>query len=385
MYKKCKIYTIFTLVVIYFAVFALTGVNLQAFASGEDLTSARGMCVMETSSGRVLYSKNLHEKMPMASTTKIITAISVLSKIDDIDTKTVIPKQAIKIPGTSIYLEDGESLTVRELLYGLMLRSGNDAAVALAIVTFGSEQEFLDYTNEFVKTLGAFNTKLENPHGLDKSGHFTTPYDLALITSYALKNKTFAEIVKTKEKVISKDFDKDGNKRLLKNKNKLLSSYPYADGVKTGYTGKAGRSFVGSATKDGMQVVSVVLNCRPMFEESEQLLNRAFSEYKLVKVLDRAERGVLNLEGTRDAKTISTINHNEYYYPLKEDEVQDVSISTKFDKMKIKPNDSRFSVGLIEVKLGKDLIFSDKIYTIKEVNENNIMDNVKEVIEKFIL
>ncbi len=385
MTKTIKITSILLMFLLVFAFFSSsifkTGV---VYSKGENLTTARGMCVLETSTNRVLYSKNMHEKMPMASTTKIITAISVLSKISDLDQKAVIPRDAVKIPGTSIYLEEGESLTIRELLYGLMLRSGNDAAVALAILAFGSVQQFLDYTNEYVKTLGVYNTRLANPHGLDDSNHYTTPYDLALITSHALKNKNFAEIVKTKEKVISKEFDKNGNKRLLKNKNKLLINYEYADGVKTGYTGRAGRSFVGSATKDGMQVVCSLLNCNPMFEECEQLLEKAFSEYKLVKLLDRSERGSIAVEGSSKIKSINTLNKNEFYYPLKDGEIENLKFEYKINSKVSVPINNDTVVGQIDVKLGNHLIFSDKIYTIKEIDEDKVLDKAKDIIYNFI-
>lgn len=382
MVKIVKKLLFFTVIVCFFAFLIGKPVGLVASADNEKITSARGMCTMETSSGRVLYSKNMHEKMPMASTTKIITAITVLSKIKDLDQKAVIPKQAIKIPGTSIYLEEGESLTIRELLYGLMLRSGNDAAVALAILSCGSVEEFVDYANEFVKTLGAKDTHLVNPHGLDDSRHYTTPYDLAKITAFALQDKNFAEIVKTEDKVISKEFDKNGNKRLLKNKNKLLKNYEYADGVKTGYTSKAGRSFVGSATKDGMQVVCVVLNCKPMFEECEALLKKSFDEYRLVKVLDREERGTVLTKGAKE-KIVKVINKREFYYPLKENEINNITIKTNLKNEILAPCDENTVVGEIEVNLGKYLIFSDKIYTIKEVKNNSIKQSLDKVIRDF--
>ena len=384
MLKIKKNLAYFTLLVVVFALFCGFFKNVNFVNAEEIKTSARGMCTIETTSNRVLYSKNMHEKMPMASTTKIITAISVLSKIEDLDQKALIPKAAIKIPGSSLYLEEGESLTIRELLYGLMLRSGNDAAVALAILAFGSVQEFLDYTNEFVKTIGANNTHLANPHGLDNERHFTTPYDLAIITSFALKNEKFAEIVSSQEYVIDKNLDKDGHKRLLKNKNKFLKNYEYADGVKTGYTSKAGRSFVGSATKDGMQVVCVVLNCKPMFEECERLITQAFREYRMAEILNPEVRGTIEVVAAKQKSKLNVVNKSRFLYPVKDGEIEQISITSNFVKKIDAPVDKDFVVGQISVNLGKHLIFTDKIYTINSVNKDNIMNNVNGLLRDFI-
>lgn len=245
-------------------------------------TTAKGCVVMEQSSGRILYQKNADLHLPMASTTKIVTALTVLNNanLDDVVT---IPTQACGIEGSSIYLRPGEKLTVRELLYGLMLRSGNDCAVALALHVAGSVDVFAQKMNDTVKAFGCVDSNFVNPHGLHNDNHYTSARDLATITCQALKNKDFAEIISTKSVKISNDGYE--YPRVLINKNKLLSSFDDADGVKTGYTKKAGRCFVGSATRDGMQVVVVVLNCGPMFEETAQMLDVAFSSYKNVCIV----------------------------------------------------------------------------------------------------
>jgi len=187
----------------------------------------------------------------MASTTKIVTALTVIRNTD-LDEVVEIPKAACGIEGSSIYLREGEHLTVRELLYGLMLRSGNDCAVALALHTSGSVEAFAELMNTTAVELGCENSNFVNPHGLHDDRHYTTALDLAAVTCEALHNETFREIVSTKAVRISNEgYEYD---RVLVNKNKLLSNVDGADGVKTGYTKKAGRCFVGSATKNGMQV-----------------------------------------------------------------------------------------------------------------------------------
>jgi D-alanyl-D-alanine carboxypeptidase (penicillin-binding protein 5/6) len=234
---------------------------------------------MERDSGRILFEKECCKQLPMASTTKIVTALTVLNNCSLADV-VVIPKEACGIEGSSIYLREGEKLTVKELLYGLMLRSGNDCAVALALHVGGSIQNFAKMMNKTAADFGCTGSNFVNPHGLHDENHYTTARDLATITCNALKNNDFAQIVATKTVKIANDgYDYP---RVLTNKNKLLGNFDDADGVKTGYTKKAGRCFVGSATRDGMQVVVVVLNCGPMFEETANMLDTAFANYQNV-------------------------------------------------------------------------------------------------------
>lgn len=248
----------------------------------EFTTTAKACVVMERNSGRILFEKNSNDRLPMASTTKIVTALTVLNNgnLDDVVT---IPSQACGIEGSSVYLRTGERLTVKELLYGLMLRSGNDCATALALHVGGSVEHFAEMMNQTAQSIGCTDSNFVNPHGLHDDNHYTSAKDLGAITCSALSNEHFAEIVATKSAKIANDgYDYP---RVLTNKNKLLASFADADGVKTGYTKKAGRCFVGSATRNGMQVVVVVLNCGPMFEEAAQMLDVAFDNYKNVCVV----------------------------------------------------------------------------------------------------
>ena len=243
----------------------------------EAAPSYKGMCVL-ANDNKVLYEYNKDVKLPMASTTKIITAIVTLENCDDLDKLITVADESVGIEGTSIYLRKNEQISIRNLLYGLILASGNDAATALAYEIGGSEEKFVEMMNDFVKRLGLTNTQLKNPHGLDADGHYTSAYDLAAITNYALNNETFLEIVSTKTKVLNEG---EPNVRYLRNKNKLLFSEEGCIGVKTGFTDNAGRCLVNACERDGMRVVSVVLNCGPMFEECDRLNNLAFNEYEL--------------------------------------------------------------------------------------------------------
>lgn len=247
-------------------------------------TTAKGCIVVERNSGRVLFEHNADERLPMASTTKIVTALTVINNgnLEDVVT---IPRQACGIEGSSVYLREGEKLTERDLLYGLMLRSGNDCATALALHVGGSVERFAEMMNQTARSLGCDDCNFANPHGLHDDNHYTSARNLATITCRALQNDDFAKIVSTKSVKIPNDgYDYP---RVLSNKNKLLYSFDDADGVKTGFTKKAGRCFVGSATRNGMQVVVVVLNCAPMFEETSQMLNVAFANYQNVCILPK--------------------------------------------------------------------------------------------------
>lgn len=298
----------------------LAGTRVAAYVNAVDGavggTSARAMCTMDVATGRVLFAHNPDQPMGMASTTKVVTALTVLENCPDLDTKIRVNDAAIGIEGSSIYLQKGEQLTVRELLYGLMLRSGNDAAVALALAVSPSVAEFADLMNQTAAKYGATNTHFTNPHGLDDPEHYTTARDLAKLSAVALRNPTFVEICSTKEKRI------DGVEmpRVLINKNKLLKTLDGCIGVKTGYTKKTGRSFVGAREVDGQKIVCVVLNCGPMFPETAQLLKDADAVYHNKTVLT-AEEIFTDKNGTKGLAL------SDFSYPLSQAELDQLDIS----------------------------------------------------------
>ena len=298
--------------------------NLQQFR-----TTAKGCIVMESNSGRILFEKDANVQLPMASTTKIVTAITVLNNAS-LDDVVVIDKRACAVEGSSVYLRAGEELTVKELLYGLMLRSGNDCAVALALHVAGSVDGFAQMMNQTAQSLGCTDSNFVNPHGLHDEKHYTTAKDLATITCYALQNEHFAQIVSTKSVKISNDgYDYP---RVLTNKNKLLSNFADADGVKTGYTKRAGRCFVGSATRNGMQVVVVVLNCGPMFEETSQMLDCAFANYQNQCVVPQNKLcGVVYHQG----KPSYYVCKQSFCYPLAQGEEIGKNITLEENELKI--------------------------------------------------
>lgn len=237
--------------------------------------SGSGAIVIEQYTKKVLNEQNAHQRLYPASTTKVLTALCVIQN-KDLNEMVTIPKKASGVEGSSIYLLPGEKLTVRELLYGLMLRSGNDAATALALTVCSTIEEFANVMNKTALACGAKNSNFCNPHGLQDENHYTTAYDLAMITAKAFEYKEFREIVGSKFKTIS---GKE-QKRYLKNKNKILWRYKGGNGVKTGYTKTSGRCLVAAAKRNGMQVIAVVLNHNAMWNDAQCLMNFAFDNYE---------------------------------------------------------------------------------------------------------
>lgn len=246
--------------------------------SGISVTAVHSVLI-EAGSHSILYGNREHERAGMASTTKIMTALIVLKTLS-LDTVVTIPKEAVGIEGSSIYLIEGERLTVEELLYGLLLESGNDCAVALAISVSGSVNAFVDKMNEIAIEMELDNTHFTNPHGLSDSVHFTSCYSLAIITSEALKNEKFREIVSTKQTYIPRDGQP--NQRCLTNHNKLLYSYKGLIGVKTGYTMATGRCLVTAAERDGAILIAITFNDRNDWASHRNMLDYGFSKYESV-------------------------------------------------------------------------------------------------------
>jgi len=369
---------------IIFSIFALifsSNVFLDnALASNQFETSAKAMCLMEATTNRVLRAKNEHERLPMASTTKIMTAITAIENCDNLDEKFEIAKSSIGISGTSLYLREGEKHSVRDLLYGLMLVSGNDASVAIGERISGDVEFFVDLMNITAKKIGANNTHYANTHGLDEKGHYTSAYDLALISSYAMQNPIFREIVSTKNTKIT---TAEGKTRYLQNKNKLLKTYNGANGVKTGFTDDAGRCFVGSAEKDGMTLVCSVLSCGPMFEDTASLLEEGFSQYKMVDVTEKIykERKIQVRDGKE--KEISILPKGRFFYPLTKEEEKNINYEFCFPESITAPMEKGKEVGEIKIFFDKNLLFSLKFTTIDNVETKGVIQRFFDILNRW--
>lgn len=259
-----------------------TAESLAANAFNIDLNAAleaESAVLMDFTTGQVLYQKNARTRRAPASTTKILTAIIAIEK-GKLQQRIIASPRAARADGSSIYLRAGESHSLQALLYGILLNSGNDAAIAVAENLAGSEKEFARWMTVKASEIGAVDSHFINCSGLPAKEHYSTAYDLAMIARYALRNPIFADMVKTKRK----SFRRPGNpcEQLFMNHNKLLWRYQYADGVKTGYTLEAGRCLVSSATKDGRRLIVVVLKSKNIYGDSIRLLDYGFDNYQLL-------------------------------------------------------------------------------------------------------
>lgn len=299
-------------------------------AAALEETSATAACVLELGSGRVLYAHNAHTQLPMASTTKIMTALVALERGDP-DAPVTCSKNAYGVPGTSIYLNLGETLSLDDMLTGLMLASGNDAAVAIAEHIGGSVEGFAQLMNARAQEIGAQHTHFITPHGLPQEGHVTTAYDLALIAREAMQRDDFRELVSTQRATIP--WENHEYDRVLNNKNKLLSTYAGATGIKTGYTRAAGRCLAFGARRDGMELVGVVLGCADWFDESARLLDACFDEYTLAPLCDaNVSLGTVRITGGTQ-REIAAITQRALHAPLKagEETYLEIDLPEKID------------------------------------------------------
>ncbi len=327
--------------------------------------SAGAAIVMDTVSGRVLYEKNAYKRNSIASTTKIMTAIVALENGRD-DEDVIVSKKAASISGSQVNLQEGKTYKLGDLMYAMMLRSGNDAAIAIAEHIGGSIEAFVEMMNRKAAEIGATNTNFVTPHGLDNPQHYSTPYDLALITQYALKNEKFCKIVGTKNTTFQ-----NGN---ISNTNEMLGLYPGADGVKTGYTGQAGRCLVTSATQNGWRIISVVLNCGSRSiraQNSKVLLDYAFENYKSYEYLKEGQKiSEIKLHKGLE-NNISVFSDRDISIPLMVDEVDKLQTVYNFSNEIEAPIKIYSKIGTIDYILDGKLLASADIITHDEIDRKD--------------
>ncbi len=304
-------------------------------------SESRAECVVEVESRRILSGKNEDTPLPEASTTKILTAILILDDCD-LDAEVTVPAEAEGVEGSSIYLRAGERYSVKDLLYGLMLRSGNDCAVALALYHSGSIEAFAAEMNEKAVLLGACDSRFVNPHGLPDRRHRTTARDLALISAYAMENETFREIVSCKYYA----------PRGWKNKNKMLWNYDGAVGIKTGFTLEAGRCLVTGAEREGMKLVCVVLDSPQMYERTAELLDGTYASYRMCELCG---------EGARFGELCAM---RRFAYPLTDSERK--RIRTLIERADPPPVRGGDFGGQMKIYLENNLLFSQNLYMIEK-------------------
>ena len=378
---KNKLKFNFFLLALMFVVSIVIG-DINVCKANDMLACANGMVVREGNTNKVLYSYNEHTKLPMASLTKIITAIVAIENCKDINEMVEIADESVGIEGSSIYLTHGEKLSLKELLLGLMLASGNDSAVAISYHIGGTEQNFVMMMNNFVRKIGANNTNIINPHGLDADDHYTTAYDLAIITSYALKNDLFREIVSTKNAVISGNEKVEA--RYLKHKNKLLFVDDNCIGVKTGFTDNAGRCLVHATSQEnGMEIITVLLNCGPMFEEANRLNNMALNNYELVEFVKPYNFvGIVNINnGSSNTTNVATIKG--YYDVVKKDDKNKYSVEYDIPNNIDAPIKNGDVVGNVVVKFKNNIVFKGDLISIDNVDNIDLKYMLDNILNKW--
>jgi D-alanyl-D-alanine carboxypeptidase len=329
---------------------------------------------MDMDTKRVLYGQNINDKHLIASISKIMTTIVALEN-GNLDSEVTASDVINSATGSAIYIEVGEVLTLKDLLYGLMLRSGNDAALLIAEHIGGDVDTFVKLMNEKAQELGMKNTTFINPHGLEDNsgnGNLSTAYDMAILTSYAMQNEEYKKIVST-TKYVCKSNTKS---YVWKNKNKLLTTYEYTTGGKTGFTKKARRTLVSTASKDNKNIVVVSLNDPDDWSDHKYLYESIFKNYNNELILDKNNFKIANETYYKDNELYIK---DDVYILLNKNEKKDITLDYNLKKLTFYKNNE--CVGTVKIKLKDDVLKEVNIYVRKETNTR---ENKKSLIKKIM-
>jgi D-alanyl-D-alanine carboxypeptidase (penicillin-binding protein 5/6) len=356
----------------------LCGIVSNTYAKDIKLDCIAGV-VIDQDSGRVLYDKNGDKVLPMASTTKIITAIVAIEK-GNLSDVVVVSKTASSIGGSTVGLKAGEKITMEELLYGLMLRSGNDSAIAIAEHIGGSLEKFSKLMNDKALELGAYNTSFVTPHGLDRENHYTTARELAKITAYTMKNEVFAQIVSTKS--ISSGITGNFN-RSYANINKFLYRLDNSDGVKTGFTGNAGKCLVASVKHPYGRYICVVLNSSDRWKDAERLVEYADKNYSFIKIFNKEEAiKRYNIYGGNQ-KYITGRLKSDLYLPVLANEMDKYKIDIYAPSVLFSPINENEAIGNVVVSIDEKIVAKYPVFSDRDVKRKNFIDIIKNIIFQF--
>ena len=339
---KCKYLKIFVFI---FAMLLITCKISEAEAIPS--VSARAYIVIDADSGRILGQRNADIKLPIASTTKIMTTILSIENAGNLNQKIEVPAACAGIEGSSIYLKPRQMVSVMDLLYGTMLRSGNDAAQTLAEYSGRNSQEgFVSMMNDKAAQVGAYNTNFMNPSGLHDDNHYSTAYDLALISRYAMKNNLFKEIVSTVK------YKAQSLNNIFYNKNKVVYQYEYGSGIKIGYTKAAGRCLVASAKKEDTEIIVVVLDDNNWFNDSYQIFDWAFENYKSYSIIEKGQFAGHSPDGN------PVFVLDSFSYLLTEEEIDKVRFEANITVPMVLSNIDYTICGSYNIYLGDEIIHS---------------------------
>lgn len=369
-------------------------VEVSTIADKTPKINSRAAVIYDRTSKTVIWGKNENVKKAMASTTKIMTAIVVLENANLTDT-VEISKKAAGTGGSRLGLKYNDKVTVNDLLYGLMLRSGNDSAVALAEHIGEDIEGFAKLMNNKAKEIGLKNTNFVTPHGLDATEHYTTAYELAIITDYALNNNKFSQIVNTKSTTININ----GNSKNISNTNELLGNLNGVDGVKTGFTNNAGRCLVTSTSRNGHQIICVVLGAdtkKYRTTDSVKLIEYAFSNYEYINVKKIVEQEFKEWsKNNKNSIKINKAQNKELQINTCKMQVEEIPIDKNLKKdIKVEisavneleaPITKNQKIGTINVKVNNNIIASTDIIIENEINKKSILWYFIELIKEYTI
>ena len=367
-------------------------VNQQLNTNPPKLNS-RAAIIFDRESKTVIYDKNINEKRAMASTTKIRTAIITLEQ-GNLDDVVEVSKKAANIGGSRLGLSTGDKIKLRDLLYGLLLRSGNDAAIQIALHIGGSVEGFAELMNNKAKELGLQNTHFVTPHGLDDPNHYTTAYELALLTDYALDIEEFAKIVNTKQTTISIN----SNQMTITNTNELLGNLEGVNGVKTGFTNNAGRCLVTSTTRNNWQIITIVLGAdtkKFRTKDSIELIEYNYKNFERINIKEKVEEefakwketNINSIEVEKGKKNDIKIDMDYQYdyelYPVNKSEINNIKIQIECEKLLEAPIENDYQIGQIHVILSNKEIMNIPIITKETIKKKGILDYVGEIMSNY--
>ena len=333
-------------------------INISALS-----VSAEHAVLVEANSGDIIYSKSANVRAPMASTTKIMTAILAIENAT-LDELVKIPIEAVGIEGSSVYLQKGEVFTVSDLLYAVLLQSANDASVALAIHVGGNVESFVEMMNSKACQLGLTDTHFTNPHGLDDPEHYTTANELAIIARYAMQNSMFREFVSTKSITISTE----NCTRTLANHNKLLRMYDGTIGIKTGFTRKSGRCLVSCAQQNGVMLIAVTLNAPSDWHDHKIMLDYGFNEYSSVLLAEAGDYKLLLDCVNGEQREVICSNLDSLSVSLKKEQKKNIRAVLEAKRFLFAPVKQGEIIGQIVYYIDDKKIASLDLYTVEEVS-----------------
>lgn len=327
--------------------------------------SAQTAILIEANSGEALYEKNSEEKSYPASITKIMTALLAIEN-GTLDKKVKVSENAAGVEGSSIYLEPGEMISLRDLVYGLMLRSGNDAAIAIAEEIGGSTENFVLMMNRRAHEMGAYNTHFMNPNGLHDPEHYTTAKDMALIAMAAMKNPEFKKIAAVKSWVTNRG---EGKYNYFYNKNKVVYQYNGGTGIKIGYTKAAGRTLVASSERDSMELICVVMNAPDWFQDTYKLMDYAYGQYETAKIITAQSpvKAVRIWGGYKDFVMIGS--RDDIRCPLKKEADNTISVMYVLPQRQKAPIHRWQRAGQLNVYVNGKYLFSRPLLYLEDVDQ----------------